>query len=227
MRLLAIDTATSAITAAVCDETTTLAEVAVVDARRHTEALAPAIADVLQRSAIHARYLTHIAVGVGPGPFTGLRVGIVTAVTMGYALGIPVHGVCSLDALAQAYAEAHPDDADVLVASDARRKEVYWARYAVSAGLAVRRTEPAVDRPAELPAAARSLPAVGRGAVLYPDLLPNAVLPLDVSAGALGRLATRHLRGGAPVPPSPLYLRRPDAHEPGRPKPALAAGGTP
>lgn len=227
VRLLAIDTATSAITAAVCDQSTTLAEVAVIDARRHTEALAPAVADVLQRSRIEARDLTHIAVGVGPGPFTGLRVGIVTAVTMGYALGIPVHGVCSLDALAQAYADAHPEPADVVVATDARRTEVYWARYAVSAGFAVRRSEPSVGRPAELPAEVRALPAIGRGAVLYPELLPNAALPLDVSAATLGAVAIRHLLAGDPILPTPLYLRRPDAHEPGTPKSALADGGTP
>jgi len=72
----------------------------------------------------------------------------------------------------------------------------------------------------------RALPAIGRGAVLYPELLPNAALPLDVSAATLGAVAIRHLLAGDPIPPTPLYLRRPDAHEPGTPKSALADGGT-
>ena len=77
-----------------------------VDARAHTEKLAPLVRDTLAAAGATPADLTGIAVGTGPGPFTGLRVGLVTAVTMGHALGIPVHGVCSLDALAeQALAE--------------------------------------------------------------------------------------------------------------------------
>jgi len=122
--LLGLDTATPAVTVALHDGTRVLAEATMAGRHRHAELLAPAIAQVLADAGADRADLTAIAVGVGPGPYTGLRVGIVTARVLGAALGIPVHGVCSLDVIA----------ADVqlprfLVATDARRREVYWARY--------------------------------------------------------------------------------------------------
>jgi tRNA threonylcarbamoyl adenosine modification protein YeaZ len=207
--ILAIDTSTSAITVALHDEARPLAERTHLDARAHTEWLAPLIQSCLADAGTQPADLTGVAVGVGPGPFTGLRVGMVTGLTMGHALGVPVHGVCSLDALAE---QATPlVEGELLVATDARRKEVYWARYAVRPGGVERLTDPAVDRPGDLPDAVRSLPTAGRGPVLYPDLFASTVPVLDVDAAVLARVAVDRLRAGRPMPVEPLYLRRPDA----------------
>jgi tRNA threonylcarbamoyladenosine biosynthesis protein TsaB len=179
--------------------------------RAQTELLAPLVAEALRRAGARSGDLTDIAVGTGPGPFTGLRVGMVTAATMGFALDIPVHGVCSLDVLAEQAASRVVGD--LLVATDARRREVYWARYSAGPSGVRRLTEPAVDRPADLPDAARALPTVGRGPLIYPDVLGHAVDDgvLDVDPGVLARVARRRLAEGVPMPVEPRYLRRPDA----------------
>jgi tRNA threonylcarbamoyl adenosine modification protein YeaZ len=216
--LLGLDTATPAVTVALHDGGQPLAQLVTVDAHRHAELLAPAIAKAVADAGLTQRDLTGIVAGVGPGPYTGLRVGLVTARVLGAALGIPVYGLCSLDVIA-ADAVAGADSAagpggDFLVATDARRRELYWARYD-SAG---RRTEgPAVSRPAEIPAA--GLPAAGEGPMLYPELLPDALGPAFPAAATLCRIAVAALAGGDPgavlLPPEPLYLRRPDVREPG------------
>lgn len=214
MLILALDTSTSAIGVAVLAPGSDPVVGVAVDARAHTEKLAPLVRDTLAAAGATPADLTDLAVGTGPGPFTGLRVGLVTALTMGHALGIPVHGVGSLDALAeQALAESSADDlSELLVATDARRREVYWARYARGVDGAVALTEPAVDRPAELPEVVRALPTVGRGPLLYPQLFPNGLGgPLDVDPGWLGRVALQRIASGMPMPVEPLYLRRPDA----------------
>ena len=199
MLLLAFDTATPAVTVALHDGETVVAEHTVVDAMRHGELLAPGIANVLESAGADRTQLTDIAVGVGPGPFTGLRVGLVTARTLGEVLGLPVHGVCSLDVLA---AEADVEGPFV-VATDARRKEVYWAAYA---DRRTRTSGPHVARPADVEAPGV---VVGRGAVLYPDAFPKPAAPENPSAAVL---AEQVARGCVEVlPPDPLYLRRPDA----------------
>ena len=210
VRMLALDTSTSAITAAVHDGDRVLASGAVLDPRRHTEHLAPLVERVLSEAGVTPTDLTDIAVGTGPGPFTGLRVGLVTARVLGWSTGASVHGVCSLDVLARQAAAAGATG-DLLVATDARRKEVYVARYAI--GSAVERvTDPAVERPADLPAELRALPTIGRGPVLYPELLPNAFAEvLDVDAAVLARVAVDRLAAGTAMPVDALYLRRPDA----------------
>lgn len=200
--LLALDSATDAITVALHDGRAVVAERTHEDRLRHGEMLAPTIARVLADAAVQPRELTRIAVGVGPGPFTGLRIGIVTATTMAAALGIEAVGVCTLDVIASAV--------DVpglfLVATDARRKEVYWASYAAPGE---RRTEPAVDLPATI---ATDLPVAGNGPLLYPDDLRTPVAPRLPSAGDLARLV---VSGTAwLLPTRPLYLRRPDATVP-------------
>ncbi len=227
MRLLAMDTATSAITVAVHDGAQVLAARSTVDARRHTELLAPLLLETLEAAEATPEQITHVAVGTGPGPFTGLRVGLVTAQTFAHARGVTVHGICSLDALAAA-AAARGHHGDLLVATDARRKEVYWARYRCAAGEPTPVDEPSVTRPADLPHEVRSLPTAGRGPSLYPDLFPNPLTLgdgaglLDVDAGQLAAVAAGHIRAGADMPVEPLYLRRPDAAAPTAPKSALA-----
>lgn len=216
MRLLALDTATSAISVAVHDGEQVLASRSAVDARRHTELLAPMLVETLAAAGIGVDEVTHVAAGTGPGPFTGLRVGLVTAQTFAHARRIGVHGVCSLDALAAA-AAVQGHEGELLVATDARRKEVYWARYRCAAGEITALDEPAVSRPADLPDEVRALPAIGRGPLLYPDLLTALAGGdglLDVEAGVLAGLAARRIAARADMPIEPLYLRRPDAVAP-------------
>src|SRR6476619_4307371 len=85
----------------------------------------PAVDRVLREADVQLDAVTGIVVGVGPGPYTGLRVGLVTAAALGDALGVPVHGICTLDGIAYAAGLDEP----FTVATAARRKEVYWARY--------------------------------------------------------------------------------------------------
>ncbi len=215
MLLLALDTATSAVTAAVADLTRAgdpvLAEATVIDARGHGEFLAPAIVTVLADAGLDRRDLGAVAVGVGPGPFTGLRVGLVTARVLGAVLKIPVLGVCTLDALSLAAGLQGPH----LVATDARRREIYAATYAGGKRL---------DGPYVGPAArfATDDPAVGPGALLYPEMFPQAQGPSHLDAGAVCRWVAADL---PTLPPSPLYLRRPDAAAPGARKRALGPAG--
>lgn len=212
MLLLAFDTATPAVTAALYDGERVVAESTVVDARRHGELLMPAVDRVLTTAGRPLADVTGIVVGTGPGPYTGLRVGLVTAAALGDALGVPVHGVCTLDGLAWAAGEAGLDGPFTVV-TDARRKEVYWARYD---GPLHRVGEPAVDRPADLAPEVTALPAVGAGAALYPEAFPDhRPDPAHQSAGALAALAARRLAAGEEFAPArPLYLRRPDAKVP-------------
>lgn len=208
MLLLALDTATPAVTVALHDGTDVIAASSQVDARRHGELLLPAVDRVLAEAGVRLDTVTGVVVGVGPGPYTGLRVGLMTADTFGLALGVPVHGLCTLDGLAYATEVEGP----FVVATDARRKEVYWARYEDPR---TRVTEPAVDRPAEIADVVAGLPAVGAGALLYPDTFPDARAPEHVSAAALAALAAERLGKGEELPaPRPLYLRRPDAQVP-------------
>ncbi|ANW18588.1 tRNA (adenosine(37)-N6)-threonylcarbamoyltransferase complex dimerization subunit type 1 TsaB [Streptomyces clavuligerus] len=211
MLLLAVDTATPAVTAALHDGSAVVAESSRVDARRHGELLLPAVDRVLAEAGVTLDAVTAVVAGVGPGPYTGLRVGLVTAATFGSALGVPVYGLCTLDGLAWASGLEGP----FVVATDARRKEVYWARY----DSARRRVDgPSVDRPADIAERVAGLPAVGAGALLYPDTFPDARAPEHVSAAALASLAAEKLAddpsGAGFPPPQPLYLRRPDAQVP-------------
>ncbi|TDD94979.1 tRNA (adenosine(37)-N6)-threonylcarbamoyltransferase complex dimerization subunit type 1 TsaB [Actinomadura rubrisoli] len=218
MLVLAFDTATAAITVALYEwipgeGARRRGAAEAVDRRRHTELLTPSIAEVLAEAGAAPDDLSAIAVGVGPGPYTGLRVGLVTARAMGEALNVPVHGFCTLDVIAWATGRDEP----FAVATDARRKEVYWARYA---SFRARVTEPVVGPPsAVLDGAPGGLPVVGEGAALYPDVLGDGDHePLLPTAAALAELAIGRLAGEPGpelLPPEPLYLRRPDAKEPG------------
>jgi tRNA threonylcarbamoyladenosine biosynthesis protein TsaB len=212
--LLGLDTATPAVTVALHDGGQPLAQLVTVDAHRHAELLAPAIAKVIADAGASQHDLTGIVVGVGPGPYTGLRVGLVTAQVLGAALGIPVHGLCTLDAIA---ADVDAGGGDFLVATDARRRELYWAHYD-STGRRI--VGPEVSKPALIPVS--GLPAAGEGPMLYPEVLPDGLGPAFPAAATLCRIAVTALATGDPdkklLPPEPLYLRRPDAREPGAPK---------
>ena len=236
MLVLALDTSGAAVTVALHDGGSVVARRSTLDARRHAELLAPSIAAVLDEGGATRTDVTALAVGVGPGPFTGLRAGVVTARVLGLALGVEVVGVCSLDALAlQVAAELRGEAGDprhgarFAVATDARRHELYWGLYehALDGDGVPRRLEgPAVTAPTDLPEAVL---VAGRGAALYPDLFAPPPGPLDVEAGAVAELAVQGLKGlssdtsdrAGLLPPEPLYLRRPDAAPPGARKRVL------
>lgn len=218
MYLLAIDTSANA-SAALLDATNAH-DVRVVDSftstfsNDHSEVLAPAVEGLLKNAGIEGAGLAGIVVGVGPGPFTGLRVGLATARTLGFVWNIPVHGVMSLDAIALEAVAGAPET-EFVVAIDARRKELYWARYTSTGQLL---EGPHVTVAEEIPA----LPVYGAGAGLYAerlravgasvvegfeDLHPNAV--------AIGTRAARQLAAGEqPLTTEPLYLRESDAKVP-------------
>ena len=212
MLLLAFDTATPATTAAVHDGQRVLAEATTVDARRHGEVLMPMITSLLSQAGVGRGEVTAIAAGTGPGPYTGLRVGLVTARVLGAVLGVPVHGVCTLDAIAHAAIDAAAGR-EFLIATDARRREVYWARYS-AAGQRI--LGPAVGPAAGLDLA---VPAAGEGPRLYPESFGEPIGPRYPAASMLAEFAAERLAAGAALPPAePLYLRRPDARVPGPPK---------
>lgn len=227
MLLLAFDTATPAVTVALHDGHRTLAESTQVDARRHGELLMPAVDRVLGEAGVKLDAVTGIVVGAGPGPYTGLRVGLVTAAALADALEVPVHGLCTLDGIAYAAGQAGQagitglQGGPFVVATDARRKEVYWARYD---GPRARVTDPAVDRPADIADRVAGLAAVGAGAALYPEVFTDVRPPEHQSAAALAALAAAKLEAGEDfLPPLPLYLRRPDAQVPAGYKAVLPA----
>ncbi len=207
--LLALDTATPVVTVALHDGSRLVGSSDTEGGPRHGELLAPAIDGLLERAGVQSRQLTEIVVGIGPGPYTGLRVGVVTALTLGSVLDVPVRGVVTLDTLARAQTELRASGLPFVVATDARRREVYWARYE-----GTRRLEgPHVDRPAVLAERLDGAPVVGRGGRIYADLLFPVDGPDDPSAAVLAEART----AGAVelVAPQPCYLRRPDVSEPG------------
>jgi tRNA threonylcarbamoyladenosine biosynthesis protein TsaB len=208
--LLAFDTATPYVTVALHDGEDVVAERRSEQRMRHGEQLAPLIEEVMGDVGIVRQDLTAIAVGVGPGPFTGLRVGLVTARTLAFVLEIPVYGVCSLDVVALEAAQDAPVGGKLTVATDARRKEVYLATYDDQGR---RLGGPDVVRPHD---AATEGPVAGEGALLYPEAFPDARDPLLPSAGWLARAVVAEL--AELHDPEPMYLRRPDAVAPGAPK---------
>jgi tRNA threonylcarbamoyl adenosine modification protein YeaZ len=177
-----------------------LAERAVASGTRHAELLTPTVREVLADAGLGLPDVEAVVTGLGPGPFTGLRVGVVTAATIADARGLPVVGVCSLDAVGD------PAAARVVV-TDARRKEVYWAAYADGG----RRVDgPGVVRPEELQAAG---PFVGD--VRFAERLGAPVTPAEVTTAGLLRAAAPQLADPSSAGPLvPLYLRRPDAVPP-------------
>lgn len=200
--VLAIDTATPAVIVGVLrrhddGRIETLAQRIAVDAHAHAELLTPNVVAAAGDAGLSLDAIDAVVVGCGPGPFTGLRVGMATAAAYGHALGVPVRGVCSLDAI------GGETRGEVLVVTDARRREVYWARY---------RDGVRVDGPGV--AAAADVPRGGAGQVAgspahcalfdLPRVEPTRPSPAGLVA-AVGDW------DGQPAPLIPLYLRRPDA----------------
>ncbi len=200
MIVLALDTATPAVTAGIVEvgaAIVTLAERTIVDARAHAERLTPNVIAALAEGGKTMADLDAVVVGCGPGPFTGLRVGMATAAAYGQALGIPVRGVCTLDAIARA------TRGEVLVVTDARRREVYWARYRDG----VRVAGPAVNAAAEVNA--DGVQAVAGSPALAASFGRPVIGPEYPTAAEL--VAAVSEWNQEPEPLIPLYLRRPDA----------------
>jgi tRNA threonylcarbamoyl adenosine modification protein YeaZ len=214
--LLALDTSAAA-SAALLDGDTVIGRFASTDTRSHAEVLAPAVQDLLRGAGVAGPDLGAIAAGVGPGPFTGLRAGLATARTLAFVWGVPLHGVMSLDALAFEAADDPAAEGGFLVATDARRREVYWARYRRAEaphGLPVLVDGPHVGPAVQLP----ELPVFGAGAGLYREELHavDAFATALPHAAALGRTAQARLAAGVPLlDTTPLYLRESDAKIPG------------
>jgi tRNA threonylcarbamoyl adenosine modification protein YeaZ len=193
--LLAIDTSAGTSVAVVDRDGGILAENSVADTMRHAEVIGDLIALSLDQAGVKPRDLSAIAAGMGPGPFTGLRVGIAAARTFALGVGKPVVPVVSHDAIAFQYFGAE-HAGGLLVVTDARRRELYWSAYvgADEFGLPIREDGPGLCKP---------------------DAVPHPLLPrfdaAIVSAGALGMLAEGLFAHGRPfAADEPVYLRSPD-----------------
>jgi tRNA threonylcarbamoyl adenosine modification protein YeaZ len=208
MLVLALDTATPAVTAGIVElsraAATPLANRVTVDSRAHAEVLTPQILACLAEIGRKPNDLDAVVVGCGPGPFTGLRVGMATAAAFGDAIEVPVYGVCSLDAIAH---DVGMDD-ELLVVTDARRREVYWARYVNGARI----EGPGVCKPTDLEVGSARVIAGSASHVDYFDL---PVQPVETPSplGLVQTTAEALLSGADPEALVPLYLRRPDAVE--------------
>jgi len=154
-KVLAIDTSTSRTSVAIIENGTVVYSGFRDGATAHGPSLPALVQEGLAVSDVD-----QVVVGMGPGPFTGLRVGIAFAQSFALARDIPVRGVCSLDAIA-----AQINESDFIITVDARRKEVYWARYTNG----VRVGQPAVNFPADV-----------TGAPIHADLFPNMVSLVDL-----------------------------------------------
>lgn len=193
--LLAIDTSAGSSVAVVDRDGGLLAQNSVENTMRHAEVIGALIRDSLADAGATPRDLSGVAVGMGPGPFTGLRVGIAAARAFAFGAGAPVLPLVSHDAIAFERYRAGATGG-MLVVTDARRRELYWSAYVGTdeIGLPLREHGPGLSKP---------------------DALPHPHLPRTdaalVSAGALGLLAEQLLRHGRPfAAPEPLYLRSPD-----------------
>lgn len=179
------------------------------DPKRHVEQLAPLLSTMITEAGVAITAVTRIVVGVGPGPYTGLRVGIATARILGSVLGVDVRGVCGLDVLAAQWQRADRPDGDFVIATDARRREVYWARYDADG---TRIEGPSVGSPDRLP----DLPIGGPAGLVHPELASTGPARLD--GGVLALVGPALPDAGI----EPLYLRSPDATPPGPRKSVLA-----
>ena len=207
--LLALDTSTPLVSVALAQDGEVLTSATSDRPLQHGEQLAPMISRALAEVGALRQDVTAVAVGVGPGPYTGLRVGVVTARTFALALGIPAYGVSSLDVLAAAAVDAGVPE-PFLATTDARRKELFWAAYDESGA---RTSGPSVGRPDSLPA---DLLVVGAGPELYPTAFARTSGPTRPDAAMLAIVVTDER--AELLDPEPLYLRRPDVAVPGTPK---------
>jgi tRNA threonylcarbamoyladenosine biosynthesis protein TsaB len=205
--VLALDTST-VVNVGLARGDQVLATATVADKMAHVEQLIPLVSECVDTAGIRLADIDQLIVGLGPGPFTGLRVGVVTARVLSFALGVELRGVCSLDVLAAQFVSA--SRGEFLVATDARRREVYWGRYSPDG---VRLEQPRVSRPSDVP----PVPVIGPAADLYADQLQAVPGPRAMDPAVLATASATLPDAGR----EPLYLRHPDATELTRPKSVL------
>jgi tRNA threonylcarbamoyl adenosine modification protein YeaZ len=210
--LLALETATDTVSVALHDETGVVMVESVDAARRHAETLAPLVERVLREGGIGVDGITRVAVGVGPGAFTGLRVGIATARAFAYARGLPCIGVLTLDAVAEAalHDGRVPSDEPFAAVLDARRREVFWGVY--RDGRLV--DGPDVGAPDDVLAGPLAGLAIVGDCGTAPGALAERTLSVPASAAAVARIATADGSRFSLRDALPVYVRRPDAVEP-------------
>lgn len=217
--LLALDTSAGTCVAVVVEGRSVVSR-ELVEARGHAEHLAPLIEAALADAGVSGADLAGIAVGTGPAPFTGLRVGLVSATMLGRALGIPVWGVPSLDAWAAAAFASDAELESVRVVTDARRKEIYSALYErTDGGVGFHQVgDFAVGKASDL-FPSQELRAtdtlVGPGLALYPEWAEASgarLTKVNFDVGQLAVIGAARAAAGEPTGTEPLYLRRPDVH---------------
>jgi len=220
--ILGIETSVENVGVAFGDHSGIRATAAISSDRKHAESLTPMIQFVLQQAECTMSDVSAIAVDIGPGLFTGMRVGIATAESLAWALDVPVIPVCSLDALATT---AKWSDTPIVASLDARRGEVYWALYRVRGTELQRVIEPQVSSPDDVAIhiadRAEEVVCVGTGFKRYADTFESnpwvrilggdTVFPTASAVVSLGATALLNGDGVAPDKVEPLYLRAPDA----------------
>lgn len=222
MIVVAVETSTPRTSVAIASEREILGSVSLAG-RRRQESVTPALEQLLAWTGVRLSQVGGIAAGIGPGLFTGLRVGVQTAKTLAQVLGVPIVGIASLDALAFAVRHTHKLIVAVL---DGRRGEVFYAIYRSLPGGVVRGHDYAVATPDHLCAELETIPgdllAVGDGAILYREQFAALGSRVEIAsalrahpeAAALAELAAPRLlreEHDRVHELKPLYLRRSDA----------------
>lgn len=207
--MLCLDTALAGLSVALCDGERIVAEHHVLIGRGHAESVIPVVADVMARTGATAP--DAIVVDIGPGSFTGLRIGIAAARALGLAWGVPVHGMRATDLVAAAAFAGAPDCNRLAVVLDAGRGQLYVQHF--------ERGQPAADgaivalSPADATRACAGIAVAGPGA----SMLGQArIVSESWPRAADARLLTPAARALAPAP---LYIRAPDAVAPAMPLP--------
>ncbi len=220
MITLGIETATQVVSVAVGGDDGVRGLVEITQGRRHAETLVPAIEFVCRHAQIAVTDIGAIGVDIGPGLFTGMRVGIATAKSMAYALQVPVVGVSSLDLLAHPLRHSAKVIATVI---DARKGEVFYAFFLATPGGVQRVSEPVAcsvdDFNADVMARGQDVLAVGDGAHRYREEFDGGIEVADLAHPSVASLVTlaraRALRSDVDdlriEDVQPMYLRAPDA----------------
>ena len=224
MIILGIESATSQVGCAIGGHEGVLASTHSSRGRRHAENLTPQIDFVREQARISLNEISVIAVDIGPGLYTGLRVGVATAISMAFGLGVPMIGISSLDLLA--YPVRHCAKL-IVPAIDARRGEIFHANYRQVPGGVQRISEPSVSSPddvaADLLAHGNEALLVGDGAIRYSEIFanlrgveaaePSMAYPSAASIVQLAHAKALREEFVSPTELEPMYLRKPDAIE--------------